>query len=86
MTNKPLPGRKKAAVVLMCLAPIFALSPLIVAMIGVRIVPECTLVPNCAAGALAYFVVLTVPIGAAVFIAGLIMLLSAKRPKNPGVK
>jgi hypothetical protein len=64
----------------MCLAPIFAFAPLIVAMIEIRIIPECTLMPNYCGG-IAYFVLLTVPIGLIVFIIGLIMLLAAKRPK-----
>jgi hypothetical protein len=81
MTNKPAPRSKKAAVVLMCLAPVFALSPLIVAMIEVRIIPECTVVPNYCGG-IAYFVLITVPIGFVVFVVGLIMLLSAKRSKK----
>ena len=81
MTNKPAPRSKKAAVVFMCLAPVFALSPLIVAMIEVRIIPECTVVPNYCGG-IAYFVLLTVPIGFVVFAVGLIMLLSAKRSKK----
>jgi hypothetical protein len=80
MTNNPAPKRKKAALVLMCLAPIFAFAPLIVAMIEIRIIPECTLMPNYCGG-IAYFVLLTVPIGLIVFIIGLIMLLAAKRPK-----
>ena len=82
MTSNPSPRRKKAALILMCLAPIFALSPLFVATIAVRITPECAVVPNCAGGALAYLVVLTVPIGIVLFSVGLIMLLTAKRPKS----
>ena len=81
MTNNPAPKRKKAALVLMCLAPMFAISPLIIAMIEIRIIPECTLLPNYCGG-IAYFVLLTVPIGLIVFIIGLIMLLAAKRPKT----
>ena len=81
MTNNPAPKRKKAALVLMCLAPMFAISPLIIAMIEIRIIPECTLMPNYCGG-IAYFVLLTVPIGLIVFIIGLIMLLAAKRPKT----
>ena len=81
MTNKPAPRSKKAAVVFMCLAPVFALSPLIVAMIEVRIIPECTVVPNYCGG-IAYFVLITVPIGFVVFAVGLIMFLSAKRSKK----
>jgi hypothetical protein len=81
MTNSPAPRSKKAALVLMCLAPIFALSPLIVALIEVRIIAECTVMPNYCGG-IAYFVLLTVPIGLVVFIIGLIMLLAAKRPKS----
>jgi hypothetical protein len=81
MTNSPSPRSKKAALVLMCLAPIFALSPLIVALIEVRIIAECTVMPNYCGG-IAYFVLLTVPIGLVVFIIGLIMLLAAKRPKG----
>jgi hypothetical protein len=86
MTHKPANSRKKTALALMYLAPLFAVSPMIIAMIGVRIIPECAVVPNCAAGALAYFIVLTVPIGCLVFIAGLIILLAAKRPKGPNIK
>lgn len=82
MTNKPVQKRKTAPLVLMCLAPLFAVSPLIVAAIGVRISPECAVAPNCSAGALAYFILLTVPIGLVVFIIGLIMLLRAKRTKS----
>jgi hypothetical protein len=82
MTNIPAPRRKKAALVLMWLAPIFALSPLLVATIAVRITPECAVVPNCAGGALAYFILLTVPVGIVLFGVGLIMLLTAKRPKS----
>ena len=82
MTNNPKPRRKKAALILMCLAPIFALSPLLVETIAVRITPECAVVPNCAGGALAYFVVLTVPIGILLFSVGLIMLLTTKGPKS----
>ena len=81
MTDNPAPKRKKAALVLMWLAPIFALAPLIIAMIEIRIIPECTLMPNYCGG-IAYFVLLTVPIGLIVFIIGLIMLLAAKRPKT----
>jgi hypothetical protein len=81
MRNNPAPRRKKAALVLMCLAPVFALSPLIVALIEVRIIAECTVVPNYCGG-IAYFVLLTVPIGLVVFIIGLIMLLAKKRPKT----
>jgi hypothetical protein len=81
MTNNPAPRRKKAALVLMCLAPVFALSPLIVALIEVRIIAECTVMPNYCGG-IAYFVLLTVPIGLLVFIIGLIMLLAKKRPKT----
>ena len=81
MTNKPVQKRKRVALVLMCLAPIFAVSPLIVAAIGVRISPDCTVAPNCSAGAFAYLILLTVPIGLVVFIIGLIMLLRAKRTK-----
>ena len=81
MTNNPAPRRKKAALVLMCLAPIFALSPLIVALIEVRIIAECNVMPNYCGG-IAYFVLLTVPIGLLVFIIGLIMLLAKKRTKN----
>lgn len=86
MTDKPARSRKKSAVVLLCVAIVVAVSPMIVAMIAVRISPECTVEPNCAAGALAYFIVLTVPIGAVVFITGLVMLLTAKRPQNPDTK
>ena len=82
MANSPSPRSKKAALVLMCLSPIFALSPLLVAAIAVRITPECAVVPNCAGGALAYFILLTVPIGIVLFGVGLIMLLTAKRPKS----
>ena len=82
MTNNPAPRRKKAALILMYLAPIFALFPLLVATIAVRITPECAVVPNCAGGAFAYLVVLTVPIGIVLFSVGLIMLLTAKRPKR----
>jgi hypothetical protein len=39
-------------------------------------------VPNCAGGALAYFILLTVPIGILLFGVGLIMLLAAKRPNT----
>jgi hypothetical protein len=81
MTNNPAPRRKKAALVLMCLAPVFALSPLIVALIEVRILAECSVMPNYCGG-IAYFVLLTVPIGLLVFIIGLIMLLAKKRTKN----
>ena len=81
MTNNPAPKRKKAALVLMCLAPMFAISPLIIAMIEIRIIPECTLMPNYCGG-IAYFVLLTVSIGLVVFIIGLIILLAAKRPKT----
>ena len=81
MTDNPAPKRKKAALVLMWLAPIFALAPLIIAMIEIRIIPECTLMPNYCGG-IAYFVLLTVPIGLVVFIIGLIILLAAKRPKT----
>jgi len=83
MTNKPVQKSKKSALVLMCIAPLFAISPLIVAAIGVRISPDCAVAPNCSAGALAYFILLTVPIGLVVFILGLIMLLRAKRPISP---
>ena len=82
MTNKSAPRSKKVAIVLMCLAPIFAFSPLIVAMIEIRIIPECTAMPNYC-GAIAYFILLTVPIGFVIFIVGLIMFLIAKRPKKP---
>ena len=81
MTNIPAPRRKKAALVLMWLAPILAFSPLIVALIQVRLVAECSVMPNYCGG-IAYFVLLTVPIGLVVFIIGLIMLLAAKRPKS----
>ena len=81
MTNIPAPRRKKAALILMCLAPVFALSPLIVALIEVRIIAECTVIQNYCGG-IAYFVLLTVPIGLLVFIIGLIMLLAKKRPKT----
>ena len=81
MTNKPVQKRKTAALVLMCLAPLLAVSPLIVAAIGVRISPDCAIAPNCSAGAFAYLILLTVPIGLVVFIIGLIMLLRAKRTK-----
>ena len=81
MTNNPAHRRKKAALVLMWLSPIFAFSPLIVAMIEVRIIAECTVMPNYCGG-IAYFVLLTVPIGLLVFIIGLIMLLAKKRTKN----
>jgi hypothetical protein len=66
----------------MCLAPIFAVSPLIVAMIEIRIIPECTAMPNYC-GAIAYFILLTVPIGFVIFSVGVIMFLIAKRPKKP---
>jgi hypothetical protein len=82
MTNKPLDGRKKAAVILMCLAPVFAFSPLIVALIEVRMITECTVMPNYCGG-IAYFVLLTVPIGLVVFIIGLIMFLAKKQTKTP---
>jgi|LakMenE18May11ns_1017448.scaffolds.fasta_scaffold9939439_7 hypothetical protein len=82
MTKNPAPRRKKAALILMFLAPIFALSPLLAAAIAVRITPECAVVPNCAGGALAYFILLTVPIGIVLFGVGLIMLLAAKRPNT----
>jgi hypothetical protein len=62
----------------MWLAPIFAFSPLIIAMIEVRIIAECTVMPNYCGG-IAYFVLLTVPIGLLVFIIGLIMLLAKKK-------
>ena len=81
MTKNPAPRRKKAALALMWLAPIFAFSPLIVAMIEVRIIAECSVMPNYCGG-IAYFVLLTVPIGLVVFIIGLIMLLAKKRPKT----
>jgi len=81
MTNNPAPRRKKAALVLMWLAPIFAFSPLIVVMIEVRIIAECTFMPNYCGG-IAYFVLLTVPIGLVVFIIGLIMLLAKKRTRH----
>jgi cytochrome c-type biogenesis protein CcmH/NrfF len=81
MTNNPAPRRKKAALVLMWLAPIFAFSPLIVVMIEVRIIAECSVMPNYCGG-IAYFVLLTVPIGLLVFIIGLIMLLAKKRTKH----
>jgi hypothetical protein len=81
MTNNSAPRRKKAALVLMCLGPIFAFSPLIVAMIEIRIIAECFVMPNYCGG-IAYFVLLTVPIGLVVFIIGLIMLLARKRPKT----
>jgi len=81
MSNSPSLRSKKAALVLMWLAPIFALSPLIVALIEVRILAECSVMPNYCGG-IAYFVLLTVPIGLVVFIIGLIMLLAAKRPKS----
>lgn len=80
MTNKQAPRRKKTALVLMCVAPIFAIAPLIVAMIEVRISPECSAMPNYC-GAIAYFILLTVPIGFVIFCVGLIMLLAAKRRK-----
>jgi hypothetical protein len=59
---------------------------MIVSAIAVRITPECTVMPNCAAGAFAYFIVLTVPIGCVVFIVGLVMLLAAKRSQAPDTK
>ena len=79
MTNNPSPKRKKAALILMCIAPVFAISPLLVSMIAHRMSPECSVVPNCSAGALAYFILLTVPIGLAAFIVGLVMLLTSMR-------
>lgn len=82
MTNKSAPRSKKVAIVLMCLAPIFAFSPLIVAMIEIRIIPECTAMPNYCGG-IAYFILLTFPIGFVIFSVGLIMFLVAKRPKKP---
>ena len=82
MTDKSAPRSKKVAIVLMCLAPIFAVSPLIVAMIEIRIIPECTAMPNYC-GAIAYFILLTVPIGFVIFSVGVIMFLIAKRPKKP---
>ena len=85
MTSKPANNRAKAAVALMCLAPVFALAPMIVSAIAVRITPECTVMPNCAAGAFAYFILLTVPIGCVVFIVGLVMLLAAKRSQAPDI-
>jgi hypothetical protein len=81
MTKNPAPRRKKAALILMFLAPIFALFPLLVATIAVRIIPECTVVPNYCGG-IAFFILLTVPIGIVLFGVGLIMLLTAKRPKS----
>jgi hypothetical protein len=84
MTKNPAPRRKKAALILMFLAPVFALSPLLVAMIQVRIIPECTVMPNYCGG-IAFFILLTVPIGLVVFIIGLIMWLTAKRPKSPNM-
>jgi hypothetical protein len=81
MTKIPAPRRKKAALILMFLAPIFALFPLLVATIAVRIIPECTVVPNYCGG-IAFFILLTVPIGIVLFGVGLIMLLTAKRPKS----
>ena len=85
MTSKPANNRAKAAVALMCLAPVFALAPMIVSAIAVRITPECTVMPNCAAGAFAYFILLTVPIGCVVFIVGLVMLLAGKRSQAPDI-
>ena len=82
MTGNPAPRRKKVAIVLICLAPILAFAPLIVAMIEIRIIPECTAMPNYCGG-IAYFVLLTVPIGFVIFIVGLIMFIIAKRPKKP---
>ena len=86
MISKPANNRTKVAVALMCLAPIFALAPLIVSAIAVPITPECTVVPNCAAGAFAFLIVLTVPIGGVVFIVGLVMLLTPKRSQAPDIK
>jgi len=82
MTKNPAPRRKKAALILLFLAPIFALFPLLVATTAVRIIPECTVVPNYCGG-IAFFILLTVPIGVVVFIIGLVVLLTANRPKTP---
>jgi hypothetical protein len=82
MTDKSAPRSKKVAIVLMCLAPILAFAPMIVAMIEVSISPECSAMPNYC-GAIAYFILLTVPIGFVIFSVGLIMFLIARRPKKP---
>ena len=83
MTSKATNGRKKAALFLMGLAPLIAVFPMIVAWIGIRIDPECTLTPNCPTGAFAFLVLLTVPIGLVLLVVGLIMLLTGKSKKGP---
>jgi len=83
MTSKATNGRKKAALVLIGLAPLIAVFPMIVAWIGIRIDPECTLAPNCPTGAFAFLVLLTVPIGLVLLVVGLIMLLTGKSKKGP---
>lgn len=82
MTIKAANGRKKAALVLMGLAPLIAVLPMIVAWIGIRIDPQCTQVANCYIGAFAFLIIFTVPIGLVLLVVGLIMLLTAKNKKR----
>lgn len=67
----------------MGLAPLIAVFPMIVAWIGIRIDPECTLEPNCPAGAFAFLIIFTVPIALVLLVVGLIMFLTGKSKKGP---
>lgn len=82
MTKKASNSRTKAGLILLCLSPFIAFFPLVVAWIGVRVDPECTLAPNCPAGAFAFLTLLTVPIGLVLLVVGLIMFLTGKSKKG----
>lgn len=85
MTKEPVNPKKRAATVVLWLAPIVGFGPAILAGIGASTTPGCTNEGNCTALVLPWLTMLTMPLGVGILIVGMIMYTVAKRDDEPRV-
>ena len=75
---------RKTGIILTLLAPIFAISPFLIALVMVRTCPGGAANANegnCGWAALPWFMFATIPIGAVIFVVGIVMLVVGSNKK-----
>jgi MFS family permease len=77
MTNLEIYRNRIIGLAVISAAPIIAVAPYLIALVGSALTPGCTNEANCSWAALPWFMLLTIPIGIIVAIAGLVFFIIA---------